>query len=293
MSFKRQRTSSLGGYALKRSYNVGSVRSSASARFTGRAIKGSYSSAKGTPKSYRVRAPAGLKNAIKAVIASEKEQKMEIQPLYGGSITSLLVTDTLNDPTMNRLAPQTGFTTGADNGSRIGDQIQMTKSYLKFTLSLPLDSGPVSPYLVTLWIGKVRGLPSVLPVDVDFNRLLIAPGGGEIGPDTTSRVSNSYPVNDKSWDIKVRKVYKLGKASRSDSTTNPVANNDFNLMYQDEIDITRFMKQKLEYEAGINSNFPVNDGLYMWMTFTTIDDSTPTGTFPNVSGCVVHRYTDA
>lgn len=290
MSFKRQRTSSLGGYALKR--NVGIYRPS-SAGSAGRSIKGSYSSAKGASKSYRVRAPVGLKKAVRELIASEKEQKIEIGSIYGGGITSLLATDTIVDATMVRLAPQLVFGAGADNGGRIGDQVAITKSYLKYTISLPLDSGPVSPYIVTVWIGKVRTSPSLLPVDTDFFRLLLSPGGGEIPPDTSSRVSNSYPVNMDHWDIKVRKVFKLGKASRSDSTTNPVANNDFNLCYQDEIDITRFMKNKLQYQAGVNSNYPTNDGLFMFATFTTLDDSTPTGTLPNISGCVVHRFTDA
>jgi len=293
MSFKRQRTNSLGGYALSRTYNVGRVSGSRFARSAGRSIKGSYSAAKGIAKSYRVRAPAGLKKVVKDLIASDKEQKLEIGPIYGGGITNLLATDTIVDATMVRLAPQLGSGTSADNGVRIGDQVQITKSYLKYTLSLPLDSGPVSPYIVTVWIGKVRTSPSLVPSDTDFFRLLLAPGGGEIPPDTSSRVCNSYPVNTDLWDIKVRKVFKLGKASRSDSTTNPVANNDFNLCYQDEIDITRFMKNKLEYQPAVNMNYPTNDGLYMFVTFTTLDDSTPTGTLPNISGCVVHRFTDA
>jgi len=292
MSFKRQRTNSLGGFALKRSYNVGSGRSSSFARSAGRSIKGSYSAAKGTSKSYRVRAPAGLKSVVKAIIASEKEQKTEVGAIYGGGITSLLATDNITSPTFVRLAPELQAGTGGEDGRRIGEEVQITKSYLKYTLGLPLDSGPVSPYIVTVWIGKIRGEANRLPVQADFDELLLAAGGGPIGPDTTFRVSNSYPVNDDYWDIKVRKVYKLGKASRSDSTTNPVANNDFNLIYQDEIDITRFMRNKLCYD-GNAIGYPRNDGLYMWATFTTLDDSDPTGTLPNISGCVVHRFTDA
>jgi len=143
-----------------------------------------------------------------------------------------------------------------------------------------------------MWIGKLRGEPSKAPGLGDFNELLLAAGGGPIGPDTAFRVSNAYPVNDHEWDIKIRKVYKLGKASRADSSSNPTANNDFNLCYQDEIDITRFMKKKLMYDTTSNQ-YPSNDGLYMWFTFTTLDDSDPTGSFPNVSGVVVTRFTDA
>lgn len=262
------------------------------ARSAGRSIKGSYSAAKGAPKSFRVRAPAALKKAVKAIIASEKEQKVEIGAIYGGGITSLVATDNITAPTFVRLAPELQTGTGGEDGRRIGEEVQMTKSYLKYTLGLPLDSGPVSPYIVTVWIGKIRGEANRLPVQADFDELLLAAGGGPVGPDTGFRVSNSYPVNDDYWDIKVRKVYKLGKASRADSTTNPVANNDFNLIYQDEIDITRFLKNKLVYDGNANA-YPMNDGLYLWITFTTIDDSDPTGTLPNISGCVVHRFTDA
>jgi len=262
------------------------------ARSAGRSIKGSYSAAKGASKSFRVRAPPALKKVVKAIIASEKEQKVEIGAIYGGGITSLVATDNITAPTFNPLAPQLQTGTGGEDGRRIGEEVQMTKSYLKYTLGLPLDSGPVSPYIVTVWIGKIRGEANRLPLQADYDELLLAAGGGPVGPDTGFRVSNSYPVNDDYWDIKVRKVYKLGKASRSDSTTNPVANNDFNLIYQDEIDITRFLKNKLVYDGNGNS-YPMNDGLYLWVTFTTIDDSDPTGTLPNISGCVVHRFTDA
>jgi hypothetical protein len=234
-----------------------------------------------------------LKRVVKAIVAQEKEQKMDVASIYGGGISSLLATDTITPATMVRLAPQTAYGNSADQGTRIGDQIQITKSYLKYTLSLPLDSGPVSPYIVTVWVGKLKDSSSLVPLDTDFNRLLLASGGGSIGPDSASRVSNSYPVNEDAWDIKVRKVYQLGKASRSDSTANPVGNNDFNLCYQDEIDVTKMMKSKLSYVPGVNSNYPTNDGLYMFCTFTTLDDSDAVGTLPNISGCVVHRYTDA
>lgn len=261
------------------------------ARPVGRAFKGSYSAAKGAPKSYRVRAPAGLKSAVKAIIAADKEQKVEVSSILGGGITALLVTDNLTAPTFAPLLPELAGGNSAETGTRIGNEVMVTRSYVKFTLSLPLDATS-NPYIVTLWIGKLRGEPAKAPSLNDYNELLLAAGGGPIGPDTAFRVSNAYPVNQDEWDIKVRKVYKLGKAARSDSTSNPTANNDFNLCYQDEIDITRFMKRKLLYDSSTNQ-YPSNDGLYMFFTFTTLDDSDPAGSFPNVSGVVVTRYTDA
>jgi len=292
MSFKRQRTSSLGGYALKRSYNVGSVRSTAFARPSGRAIKGSYSAAKGTPKSYRVRAPPALKRVVKGLIDQQKEQKLDVLYLYNASYPDtnpLLITGAAAPPSFQAMAPQMFI--GAAEGQRVGSDVRLTKSYVKFQLALNQEASDTNgPFIVTVWIGKVRGLASVVPNSADFDALLQGSASGTLLPPTTTiPMTGLLPVNDDLWDIKVRKDYKLGKSGRTDSSTN--CNNDYNMSYNDEIDITKMFPSKLRFNG--TDSVVEQDNLFFFCTFRTLDGRTPTAGLPNVVAMCTHRYTDA
>lgn len=292
MSFKRQRTSSLGGYALKRSYNVGSVRSAPLARSAGRSIKGSYSAAKGTPKSYRVRAPPALKRVVKAMIDQQKEQKLDVMYLYSASYPDpnpLLITGLAAPASFQALAPVMG--NGPLEGQRIGSDVRLTQSYVKFQLALNQEASDTNgPYIATVWIGKVRGLASAVPNATDFDNLLQASTSGTyLPPTTTIPITGMLPVNDDLWDIKVRKDYKLGKSGRTDSSTN--CNNDFNMAYNDEINITKMFPSKLRYSGS--DTVVDEDNLFFFVTFRTLNGSTPTAGLPNVVAMVSYRYTDA
>jgi len=292
MSFKRQRTSSLGGYALKRTYNVGISRRSTLARPAGRAIKGSYSAAKGGPKSYRVSAPAALKKVVKAMIEQQKEQKLEVVYLYSASYPNtnpLVITGLAAPPNFQALAPV--LNRGPDEGSRIGSDIRLTKSYVKYSLALNQEASDTNgPFIVTIWIGKVKGLASAVPNSTDFDSLLQTNVGNVFtAPSTTIPITGLLPVNDDLWDIKVRKDYKLGKSGRTDSSTN--CNNDYNMSYNDEIDITKMFPAKLRY-SGTDSVVE-EDNLFFFATYRTLDGRTPTAGLPNVTAMVSHRYTDA
>jgi len=292
MSFKRQRTSSLGGYALKRSYNVGISRRSTLARPTGRAIKGSYSAAKGGPKSYRVGAPAALKRVVKALIDQQKEQKAEIVYLYSAAYPNtnpLTITGLTVPPNFQPLAPL--LQRGADEGERIGSDVRLTKSYVKYSLALNQEASDTNgPFIVTVWIGKVRGLAAAVPNSIDFDNLLMTNVSAVmIAPTTTIPITGLLPVNDDLWDIKVRKDYKLGKSGRTDSSTN--CNNDYNMSYNDEIDITKMFPSKLRYSGA--DGVVEEDNLFLFATFRTLDGRTPTAGLPNITAMVTHRYTDA
>lgn len=260
-------------------------------RPVGRVIKGSYSAAKGAPKSFRVRASPALKRVISSMITRQKEQKLDVTLMYGGNLTSLLATDGTSTvpgaaPLFVPMAPAMGQ--GGADGARVGSDIRLTKSYVKFQLTLNQEaSGDAGPFIATVWIGKVRSLGAALPNAADFSSLLMTQTSNSfIAPTTTIPVTGLLPVNDDLWDIKVRKDYKLGKESTTNST-----NNDFNLCYNDEIDITKMFPRKLRYNGS--DTVVSDDNLYFFVTYRTLNGAVALGGLPQVVANAVHRYTDA
>jgi len=263
-----------------------SSRSGVSSRSAGRAVKGSYVAAKGAAKTYRARASPAFKRAVKAVIAQQKEQKLDVTNLYSGGVTTLLATNELSAPVFNPMAPF--LAVGAADGQRVASDIRLVKSYVKFQLTLNQEaSGDHGPFIATVWIGKVRGLGSAVPNAADFASLLTTQTANVYTAATTTvPITGMYPVNDDLWDIKVRKDYKLGKAGTLNATSN-----DFNLSYNDEIEITKMFPAVLRYD-GSNGN-PASDNLWMFITYRTLNGAVVTSGLPQVVATTVHRYTDA
>jgi len=257
-------------------------------RPAGRAVKGSYVAAKGAAKSYRARASLAFKRAVKAIVAQQKEQKLDVTNLYNGLITAVSATtaDGTLSPSFQPLAPF--LAAGPNDGQRIASDIRLTKSYVKFQLTLNQEaSGDNGPFIATVWIGKVRGLGSAVPNAADFASLLTTTGANTYsGSSSTQPITGLYPVNDDLWDIKVRKDYKLGKSETLNAT-----NNDFNFCYNDEIEITKMFPSVLRYD-GANGN-PASDNLWMFVTYRTLNQAVVASGLPKVLATTVHRYTDA
>lgn len=295
MSLKRSRTSYSDpfGTNTQLAYYESQLRSRprTAPRPVGRAIKGSYSAAKGAPKSYRVRASPALKRVINSIITRQKEQKIDVTSMYGGALTTFLATD--GDSTAPGAAPlfvpmAPTLPLGASDGSRIGSDIRLTKSYVKFQITMNQEaSGDYGPFIATVWIGKVRSLGAALPNAADFSSLLTTSTLGlYAAPATAIPGTGLLPVNDDLWDIKLRKDYKLGKAGTLNST-----NNDFNLSYNDEVDITKMFPPKCRYNGG--SSIVQDDNLYFFVTYRTLNGAVALGGLPQILATAVHRYTDA
>jgi len=289
MSLKRPRTLSIGsgsGYQLSRTYNVGGIARAGIARPAGRFVKGSYSSAKGSVKSYRVRASPAFKRAVKAIVDAQKEQKLDVTNIYASGVATILATNESSEPEYQPLAPL--IAPGNVDGQRIGSDIRLTKSYVKFQLTVNQEaSGDNGPFIATVWIGKVRALGAAAPNVTDFAQLLVKGNVSTFtAPTTTLPLTGTLPVNDDLWDIKVRKDYKLGKSGTLNATSN-----DFNLCYNDEIDITKMFPRVLHYNQS--SGTVQDDNLFFFVTYRTLNGAVPTGGLPQIVGCVVHRYTDA
>ena len=256
------------------------------ARPAGRAVKGSYSTAKGSAKTYRVRASPAFKRAVKAIVDAQKEQKLDVTNMYAGGVAGLLATNESSEPAYQPLAPF--IAPGNVDGQRIGSDIRLTKSYVKFQLTLNQEaSGDNGPFIATVWIGKVRALGAATPNVTDFAQLLVKGNPGTFtAPTTTLPLNGMLPVNDDLWDIKVRKDYKLGK-----SETLNASSNDFNLCYNDEIDITKMFPRVLHYNGS--SGTVQDDNLFFFVTYRTLNGAPATGGLPQIVACTVHRYTDA
>jgi len=225
------------------------------------------------------------------MIARQKEQKIDVNLMYGGSVTPLLATDGTSAapgsaPLFIPMAPNVGI--GGTDGTRIGSDIRLVKSYVKFQLTLNEEaSSDNGPFIATVWIGKVRALGAAVPNAADFSSLLMTSTiNSFVAPTTTEPLTGLLPVNDALWDIKVRKEYKLGKAGTLNATSN-----DFNLSYNDEIDITKMFPRVLRYNG--NSTVVQDDNLFFFVTYRSLSGGVYAAGLPNVVATTVHRYTDA
>jgi len=288
MSFKRARTSSF-SQPTQPGYGYQLTRPRYTPRRVGRSYQGASSAAKGGPKSFRVRAPAALKRVVKAIIDQEKEQKIEVQNLYAGALATILSTSELSGPDFYSMAPT--LNQGPSDGMRVGSDVKLIKSYVRFQISCNQQASDANgPFIVTVWIGKVRGLASAVPSTADFASLLTTSTINDFtAPTTTLPFTGMLPVNDDLWDIKVRKEYKVGKSGRTDSATN--CNNDFNLCYLDEINVTKMFPSKLRYNGG--DSIVEEDNLFFFATYRTLDGSGFSSGLPTICAAVTHRYTDA
>lgn len=287
MSLKRQRTSSISSVATMPGYGYRSYSTRSAPSSRGRFTKGSYLAAKGTTKKASVRASPALRAAVKKIIQNQKEQKLSVRELNSGNILTLITTEPTGPtgPDMFSLAPV--MTQGAGANDRIGNDIRLVKSVLKFNVWLTGESSSgAGPFFLTVWLGRIRGLGAASPSDADYARLLIASGATFTGPTTNSPITSILPVNEDLWDIKLRKQYKLGKENINNKN-----NNDFNYAYQEEIDITKMLPSVNSYDE--TSSTVETNNLFLFFTYTTVDGSTPALGLPQAVASVSHRYTDA
>lgn len=241
------------------------------------------------PRKLSARVSPALRRAIKAVVSNQKEKKLDVT-LPTGSTAKAVIPVVNNGgaagPDFYNLMPAPAE--GTTNHERVGNEIIVSQSKLRVTITagLTADQNAV-PAIVTLMVGRLKNKVGI-PSDADWINMFYATGAAAQGADSTLLTTMMFPVNDDAWDIKERRQYKVGAANGGGLGEN----NDFNVSYTDEIDIGRYMKKTLQFDnASVTCE---NDGLYMWLWWNTIDQSTLSLlNRPSVSATVSTRFSDA
>ena len=218
-----------------------------------------------------------LRTAVKALISNAKEQKIDVDQI---TQTALVATTAAVAPTTYNMVPDIGV--GNTVFTRIGDDIEIVDSKLKVTITA--NATTAAACVVNLWLGYVNRTPFGPPTLADQAQLLYI-AGSTTGPLLTASIeTRQAPVNEDYWTIKYRKDYKVGATNATSGQ-----NNDFNLCYDDEIDIGKLIKKKQSYN-GSDVN-PTGSQLFLFFTVTGAS-AVPTS-YPNVVYTLTTRFTDA
>jgi len=277
MSFKRQRSGSMSGSKYGPYFDSYKQRSgSISVGYPQYSTK-VYRAKK--PQSKPVRGVSKkLRSAVKALISNSKEQKIDVDQV---SATNLIATTAAVAPVTYNMVPDIGQ--GNTVYTRVGDDIEITSSKLK--VSIAANPTTAVPMVVQLWLGYVNRTPFGPPSLADQAQLLYI-AGSTTGPLLTNTSdTRQCPVNEDYWTIKFRKDYKVAVANATGGQ-----NNDFQALFEDEIDIGKLIKKKQSYN-GTDVN-PTGSQLFLFFTVTGVNASA-SANFPVVQYTLTTRFTDA
>jgi len=170
-------------------------------------------------------------------------------------------------PAVSLLTPFTSITPGVAQGQRIGNRIKCTKFNLK--MCLQPNTQEVSdpsfadiPMLVQIWIGKLKNVTTA-PNAGNLTQLY-QDGSSTSAPNGTL-LQTMRSVNKDSYDI-----YKSWKFKLGPSGVTPTNNNDFPFLKMLSYDVKQMHGEVIYADTG---TFPTNKFLYMWATYTKMDQT--------------------
>lgn len=224
-----------------------------------------------------------VKVYVKRQISKNIEDKIAVFQYPQSGISK---TDTLTAPLTLNAIPSVNQ--GVEVCDRTGNKLKCKKLMFNCTISRSsLSPTTAVPQYVCVVIGRVKANYDT-PVLSDFNLLKYqqtntgAPTmGGIYSTDMRTLLS---PYNKDVWDIKAVRYFKCFNAS---GMPNPFVNNDFNILCDFRMDLTKYVKKIWTYSNTTSQ--PENEGLYVNFYAVNIDSSV---TFPAVISvdAVSHLY---
>lgn len=231
-----------------------------------------------------------VKKYVKNQIHRQIEDK---QAIYVYARTGIQSTDVATGPIVLSLVPN--IYQGTEVCDRIGNKVRVKNVQFKYILTRSSTTGAANPPLyVTVVIGKLKNTFDT-PAVGDLN--LIKYNDSSAGTVSNTGIYSAdlttlqLPYNTDVWDIKYTRKFKLWNASNS-TAANTFANNDFNLMTDQTVNITKMLKKVWTYNNATNQ-FPENDGLFAMFFANTIDSSASFTNAIFVDACLVCKYEDA
>jgi len=235
-------------------------------------------------KSYPKRTPAkGLKMAIENVLVRKAETKQpNISPLqytFNGNGTNNSIMSSPVDIT----SVISSMSQGTANGQRIGNDINVTKALLN--INMTASSGQALPYLVTIFVGYVKGSRTTSPSASNLASILDL--GGSTSGYTGMTQDLLLKLNTDKFSC-IRKNYKLGVSAPATGAS--FQNNDFPCFQNVKIPIKALLgKIQFIRDSGTIINRPI----YMWAQFTAINSvNVSTSVAPNLMYYLDVQYKD-
>lgn len=283
--------SSTGAYVIAKKSKYQRSRRYVKTRVPAAATAAARTYASSLPRKRATGLSSTLEKAIKAVIDNGKEKKLDVLLPTGSNQSVRISSQTAaSGPDFFLLLP--GPSLGTGDNDRIGNELTITQCNLRFMLQAgsALAADVPQPVLITMMIGRLKeGFR--IPDDTDWGNMFVNENGAPFAAPANQLASAMSPVNEDYFDIKLRKQYKLGNAAVS-NFNGYIHNNDFNTFYQENIDVSKYMKKKIRYNDGDTT--PQNEGLYVWFIQHPIDGTVLTGdALPLLAATLTTRYTDA
>lgn len=238
-----------------------------------------------------VRKPT-IKRMIKREIDKATEDKYVDVLNQGRNLVAPNNTSFFNDFNVIKLTPANGDGTlaalkvlqGPGAGQRIGNTIRIKKLTFKGTL-IPLGyqslTNPVvKPMQVKMFLFYRRSAPTIKPAITSYADFFQFNGESQIiEPELVSMWAEP---NNQHYRVLATRIFKVGRASSNqyaDGTTGPVnmANNDFKLNANFNLDITKMVPKLVRYHAeavGPASGDTASRGLYAMFVPVPADGST-------------------
>lgn len=226
-----------------------------------------------------------LKAAVNRVIEQRAEKKETILELNAGAVYTTGATSTVVAPTFFGLIP--AISQGTNDGQRSSNEIRVSKMLLRFQLNRTQAAESRPMHVVRVVLCKIKGSPANSPTLGNWAEIVKASGTTYTALTSTDPFTNLLPYNNEVWDIKWQKEYKVGKVQGNQTTT---GNNDSVACVLEEVDITKFVKQKLLYDG--TTTLATNDQLYAFVFVMPIDGTAVTVGDTSFYGVVHMQYTD-
>lgn len=231
---------------------------------------------------------------VKRIINAQVERKMFV--IYGANQTISTASGT--SPTALNLMPQ--LSQGTQQEQRIGQQIKITRAWVKGFVNLLPYNVSTNPLSTPIWI-KIWLVTAKLTNVSGFSNTTAQTGFFEVGTDTVGFQGNmldlAFPVNKDAFTVYKSKKINLGATYASG--TGPVGTGGYfdnsKMSIPFYFNYGRHFKSQLKYNddsASLNGNYPYNRNCYLVFQAVYADGSTVTGPIAEYHYTNNVEYTD-
>lgn len=244
--------------------------------------------------SRKPRVSQNVKRYVKRIVHAQIENKQysDNQGLFTPNFTTSGTVPTALVP----LSP--AISVGTGNGFRVGDKVRIMRAMLHINVvksQAALNSGDV-PSRIQFVIGRTRASPATTPNASDMDQLYWVDGGATDTFESGAVGMFWRPFNKGVWDVRYRsKPHKIGNANGNNASaaTNPGYNNDFSLVNDYHVNLTKIFPKVLKFYPASSSSS--NCFWYLFVFIQKVDFTTSATNWspPAVSTCVNFEYEDA
>lgn len=208
---------------------------------------------------YRPKVSRALKSYIKRTVHNNIENKSIIN--YGAN---LAITTSVNGVVPSTLNLVPTIAQGTSNSQRTGNEVKITKAYLRgFVNLLPYNatSNPmISPLWVKMFLVRSKYINTNLISQTDINSSFLNGGASNI-PLQGNTLDMLFDVNRDTWTLLATKTFKIGQTAFNGTSGDTPTGDNSPMSQRFYFNFTKHLKRPLKYPDG--SNVCQNNNLFL------------------------------